>query len=107
MTDNANPFAPSAPSFAVPLLLGLLALVLFLLFQTSQVLTQRSALSTAYDGQNGPMQDSGKVRQQLESVAQKTADLAARGNANAQAIISEMARQGIKIDTKKPVAAQP
>ena len=91
----------SAPDLGLPLLLGLAAFALFLLFQTSQILREHSLLSTAYQSQETPLQESNKVRQQLETIAQKTSDLASKGNANAQAIINELARQGIKIDTTK------
>ena len=107
MSDQTIQSTTSAPTFATPLLIGLLAFVLFLLFQTSQILRERSALGTAYEGQNGPIQESNKARQQLELIAQKTADLAGRGDVSAQAIINDMARQGIKIDAKKPAATQP
>ena len=105
MSDQAGQPAPSTPNFALPLLIGLVAFALFLVFQTSQILRQRDALSTAYQSQEGPLQESNKVRQQLESIAQKTADLAAKGNTNAQAVIADLARQGIKIDNKKPAVA--
>jgi hypothetical protein len=97
--SEASVFSP--PGLGVPLLVGLVAFVAFLAFQTSQILGERSVLSKAYDGQNTQIQDSNKARQQLEAIAQKTAELAGRGNANAQAIIADFARQGIKIDTKK------
>ena len=102
MYDQSGKPEVTPPSLALPVLIGLVAFALFLLFQTSQILRERGLLSNAYQSQDTPLQESNKARQQLESIAQKTAELASKGNANAQAVINEMARQGIKIDTKKP-----
>lgn len=102
MYDQTGGPQPSTPNFVFPLLIGLVAFALFLVFQTTQILRERSVLTTAYQGQEVPLQESNKVRQQLESIAQKTAELAAKGNTNAQTIVNDLARQGIRIDTKKP-----
>ena len=95
-----NPVS-SPRGFGIPLLIGLIAFAAFLIFQTTQIVRESTTLSTAYEGQNTPLQESKKAREQLEAVAQKTADLAAKGNVNAQAIVADLARQGIKIDAKK------
>jgi hypothetical protein len=85
----------------IPLLIALIAFVGFLGFQTSQVLRERSELTTLHDNQNGPVEESAKARQQLDVIAKKTAELAAKGNTNAQAIVAELAKQGVKIDPTK------
>ena len=94
---------PGAPqrSLIVPFLIALIAFVGFLGFQTSQVLRERSGLATLYDNQNSPTEESKKARAQLDTIAKKTAELATKGNANAQAIVAELAKQGIRIDPTK------
>lgn len=47
------------------------------------------------------MEEWAKAHQQLDIVAKKTAELVARGNPNAQAIVAGLAKQGIKIDISK------
>ena len=97
------------PSLAIPLLIGLAAFVLMLGFQTSQIISQRSAIAATREGQNGPMDESSKVRRQLDALAQSTAGLAEKGNANAQAVIANLARQGVQIHppAKQPDGKQP
>ncbi|HLG89934.1 MAG TPA: hypothetical protein VKZ79_22390 [Alphaproteobacteria bacterium] len=101
MTDHAEMPEAFQPSLAIPLIIGLLAFVLFLAFQTSQILSARSVLALARANQNGPMEEASKARRQLDTIANRTAELAAKGNTNAQAIVADLARQGIQINTAK------
>ena len=89
------------PNLAIPLVIGLAAFVLMLGFQTAQVISQRSALATAREGQNGPLDESNKVRKQLDTLSQSTASLAGKGNVNAQAVVANLARQGVQIHPPK------
>lgn len=93
---------PRLPAdLTLPLLLGLAAMVLFLLFQTYALLEQRSALGVAFDSQSQPISDANKVRRQLEALAGGTAQLASKGNLHAQQIVAELAKQGVSLTPPK------
>lgn len=92
---------PAPADLSLPLLLGLVALVLFLAFQTYALLQQRAALQAAFEGQVQPTADASKLRQQLDTLAGGTAELARKGNERAQQIVSDLAKQGVAITPPK------
>ena len=81
----------------VPVLLVALSVVAMMGAQTFQLLQQRSNLDTARKNQDAALAESQRVRAQLQSIAQGTADLALLGNKNAQFIVDELAKQGITV----------
>jgi hypothetical protein len=115
MSDIPVPPRPPAAPPAVPpvarrdgsrLQLGLVTLALFLLvvFQTIQLVRDRTRLAEATVAQEPTMQEAQKLRRQLDTLASGTARLAADGNANAAAIIEDLRRQGIAF--RPPAGAQ-
>lgn len=88
----------SGRSVFVPILLVVLALLVMTGFQSFQLLRESELLKTRLELQTEPLQESKNVSQQFESVAKSTADLARKGNANAQRIVQELEKAGVKIN---------
>ena len=53
--------------------------------------------------QEAPIQQAGKVRAQLDSIAKRTLELAQQGDAGAATIVEELARRGVTINPSAPV----
>jgi hypothetical protein len=90
------------PPFQIPLTILAVALFLMVGFQTIQLIRERDNLAEARGTQQPAVQQALKMRQQLEALAGKTAQLAAEGDAGARAIVEDLRRQGI---TVKPPGA--
>jgi hypothetical protein len=81
----------------VPLLLLALAMLLLVGSQTSQLLQQKTNLTDLRSGQDAPLDESRKVREQFESIAKGTARLASQGNENARALLKNLRALGIVV----------
>ena len=104
----AAPTAPAALHSAfVPVLLGLVALLAWLAFQTWLLAGERSALITAHDGQQQTVDNAGKLRTSLDTLAADTQRLADTGNANAALLVAELKKRGITINTAAAAPAAP
>ena len=90
---NYKSFAP----IAFIIVITLLAMVVF---QTIQVNNERKILKNVKISQEGSIQESKKLRAQLDSIASKTARLAIQGNPNAKIIIEELRKRGITVNPK-------
>jgi hypothetical protein len=86
-----------AGRLSIPLGLLILGFVLMVGFQTVQLIRERGNLFEIQLAQEPTIQEGAKLRQQLDSLAKKTAALADAGNAGAKTVIEEMRRQGITI----------
>jgi hypothetical protein len=73
------------------------AFVLLLSFQTYSLIRDRVALFSVRAGQEANVQQSLKLRQQLDSLAKGTARLADDGDANARAVVDAMRKQGVTL----------
>ena len=89
-------------SVFVPLLVIVLALLVQSLYQSSQLRTERETLETQYEQQKQPLEESKKLRTQLESLAGATATLAEQGNKNAIKLREHLQKQGITIRPPTP-----
>jgi hypothetical protein len=89
--------AETVDRLQIPLLLLTIAFFLMVGFQTVQLVRERGNLYDIQLGQETTVQESLKLRQQMESLATKTAQLAEGGNAGAKAIIEELRRLGITV----------
>jgi hypothetical protein len=78
----------------VPMLIALVALVLYFGFQTVELLQARGQLAQLRAGQTPALGDGAKVHAQFDSLAGGTAVLAQQGNAEATAIVAEFGRRG-------------
>lgn len=81
----------------LPLILTIVSLLVWFGFQTVQLVVERGNLSLVKGNLEAPMQESQKVRAQLEALINKTAELAKQGNANAKTVIEELEKRGIPI----------
>ena len=89
--------AKSASAF-LPVLVLALAFAGWAAFQTVMLVREADALSKLRTNQEQQMQNAGKLRQELDSVARDTAKLAENGNAGAQLIVDELRKRGVTIN---------
>jgi hypothetical protein len=94
--------APRGHSAFVPLLLGGLALLLMLGWQTVLLAGERSALQAGHASQQQTVDNAGTLRAQLDALAADTQRLADVGNPNAALLVTELKKRGITIN---PAAA--
>jgi hypothetical protein len=85
----------------VPVILVVVSLFVFMAFETAQAIHDRSALSEQRRAQEPTVQEAIKIRQQLETLAGKTAQLAGEGDEGAKAVVDEMKRQGVALAPPK------
>jgi len=86
------------PKVGLTLALLVISWSSWVVFQTTQLVRERSALNQTRINQERPFQESVKARTQIDSITAGTARLAAQGNAGAQAIVAELQKRGITID---------
>jgi hypothetical protein len=70
-------------------------------FETVHAIYDRGALSDLRRSQEPTVQEAIKVRQQLETLAAKTAQLTADGDEGAKTIVDQMKRQGVTLSPSK------
>jgi len=87
----------------IPMVLVIAALLGQAVFQNAQLRHERTALAAQEKQQDQPLEESKKLRAQLESLAGATATLADKGNENAARLRDYLSKQGITI--KPPEAA--
>jgi uncharacterized protein YoxC len=86
----------------VPVLLLALAFCVLGVFQTTQLISDREMLANLKLAQESSIQEGGRIRHQLDSLATRTAQLTNDGNPRAKAIVDDMRRQGIITATPRP-----
>jgi TolA-binding protein len=84
-------------SWELPLALVAAALVVGLAAATVQLLDERHRLAELRDVQTPQVQQSGKLRDQLQSLGAETARLADGGNAAAKQVVDIMRQQGVTL----------
>jgi hypothetical protein len=77
------------------------ALFVLLTFETGYAIHDREALADQRRLQEPALQEAVKLRQQLETLAGKTAALAADGDEGAKTVVEQMKKQGINITASK------
>jgi hypothetical protein len=85
-------------SYFIPLLLIAVAVVIWTAFQTTQLLRERRYLKAVLTDQSPTVEQSQKLRAQLDSIAKGTLQLANQGNSNAKVIVDELRKKGITIN---------
>ena len=88
----------------LPVALLALAVFLGLVFQTVQLVRNSETLAAIDRNQEGPLQETARLRQATDSLASDVAQLAQSGNANAKQVVDEMAKQNIVM---RPTPAAP
>ena len=113
-TSSRNPPRTQAPAVAtetaprsafVPLLLGGLAVLGWLGFQSWQFYAERQALQAAYASQQQTVDGAAKLRASLDTLAADTQRLADAGNPNARTLVDELKKRGVTISTAPAGAA--
>lgn len=95
--DVAKPDPAERRASSLPLILTVVSLLVWFGFQTVQLVLERSNLSLLKGNLEAAMQESQKVRAQLETLITKTAELANQGNASAKTVVEELEKRGIPI----------
>ena len=88
----------------IPLVLLTATYLAWAVFQTVQLSREREALHALHANQDKLVQQSKKVRENLDKIARETQLLAARGNKNAKLVVDELRKRGITINPAAPVA---
>lgn len=88
-------------SWWLPVILIIVAFFVLLAFETGYAIHDRQALADQKRAQEQVVQEALRVRQQLETLASKTAQLAADGDEGAKAVVEQMKRQGVSLTASK------
>ena len=88
----------------IPFVILALSVTGWAAFQMTQLLRERDSLETAHSSQERPMENSKKLRDQLDGLARETQLLANKGNAGARLIVEELKKRGITINPEPPAA---
>jgi len=98
--------APRQYGLFVPQLLMTLTLAGWLGFQAFQQFGERQQLQALSASGAAQEQAAQKLRASLEAVATATAKLANDGNANAQAVVDQLRKRGVTINSSAPAKSQ-
>ena len=98
-TVAAQALPPAPRSAFMPLLLAGLALLGWLAFQAQQQYAERQILQAAYASQQQTVDSAGKLRASLDALAADTQRLADSGNPNARALVDELKKRGVTINS--------
>ena len=85
----------------LPVILIAVSLFVLMAFETFQATQDRSALADQRRSQEPTVQEAIKLRQQLETLAGRTAQLAAEGDEGAKTVVDQMKRQGVTLTPPK------
>lgn len=86
----------------VPLLLIAVTLLIQVVYQNVQLRRERELLDNQWSQQRTTLEDAQKLRNQLQSIAGATAELAEQGNKNAILIRDQLQAKGITIQPPQP-----
>jgi hypothetical protein len=89
----------------LPVALVAVTLATLVVFQTVQLSRDRTTLTTIHANQEEPLREAARVRTLAMTIAGEAAQLADRGNKNAQAVQQQLRRAGIMIRPPAPAAA--
>ena len=87
--------APVERGANLPVMILLIALVLWFGFQTLQLASERANLNEARAHQEAAMQEAQKLRTQFESLISKLSELANKGHASAKLVMDELQKRGV------------
>jgi hypothetical protein len=85
----------------LPVILITVSLFGLMAFETFQAIHDRGALADLRRSQEPTVQEAIKLRQQLETLAGRTAQLAAEGDEGAKTVVDQMKRQGVTLSPPK------
>jgi hypothetical protein len=84
-------------SLELPVALIAFAVFLGFAFQTVELVRDSQNLVAISHNQDAPLEEAGRVKQATESLAGDVAQLAQQGDASAQQVVDEMARQNVRL----------
>jgi hypothetical protein len=102
MMTHSGPGVPEPGGWWLPVVIVAASFFVLMAFETGYTIHDRDALAEQQRLQEPALQEAIKLRQKLEGLAGKTAQLAAEGDEGAQAIVDQMKRQGITMTPPKP-----
>jgi hypothetical protein len=85
----------------LPLILVVVSLFVLMAFETGQAIHDHGALAEALQAQQPSVEQAAKLRQQLQTLAGKTAELAAGGDPGAKSVVDQMKAQGVTLGVPK------
>jgi len=92
---------PALGGWWLPIALVVGSFFVLMAFETSYAIHDRDALADQRKLQEPAVEEAVKLRQKLELLAGKTAQLAADGDESAKSIVDQMKRQGITLSPPK------
>ncbi len=88
-------------SLSPALVLVVVSLFVLMAYETGQAIHDRGALTELLQAQQATIEQAVKIRQQLQALAGKTAELAAAGDAGAKSVVDQMKAQGVTLTAPK------
>jgi len=101
MITRSGPSAPAAGEWWLPVVIVVASFFVLMAFETGYAIHDRGGLAEQTRLQEPAVQEAVKLRQRLEGLASKTAQLAAEGDEGAKAVVDQMKRQGITLSAPK------
>src|ERR1700730_14059143 len=96
MVMRSGPSSRAAGGWWLPVLIVAVSFFVLMAFETGYAIHDRDGLAEQQRLQEPAVQEAIKLRQKIEGLAGKTAQLAADGDEGAKAVVDQMKRQGIK-----------
>jgi hypothetical protein len=82
---------------SLPLMLTIISVLIWFAFQSVQLVFERNNLTALKANLETPLQESQKMQAQLQSLMNKTAELANQGNPGAKVVVEELEKRGIPV----------
>jgi hypothetical protein len=101
MMTRSGSSVPEPGGWWLPVVIVAVSFFVLIAFETGYAIHDRDALAEQQRLQEPAVQEAIQLRQKLEGLAGKTAQLAADGDEGAKAIVDQMKRQGITISAPK------
>jgi hypothetical protein len=102
-----EPVAEKSGLYGVALTITCVCMILWFGFQTFQLVRDRGKLRLVKANQETALQESAKVRAQFQNLMTKVAELASKGHAGAQMVMSELQKRGVGLGPEENPAEKP
>jgi hypothetical protein len=99
---RSDPRGTAPGGWWLPIVLTAASFFVLMAFDTGYAIHDRDSLAEQRRLQEPIVQEAIKLRQKVETLAGKTAQLAADGDEGAKAVVEQMKRQGIQLSSSKP-----
>jgi hypothetical protein len=101
MVMRGGPSGPPPGGWWLPVVIVAASFFVLMAFETGYAIHDRKGLEEQQRLQEPAVQEAIKLRQTLEGLAGKTAQLAADGDEGAKTVVDQMKRQGIALSAPK------